>query len=84
MTHEFEPVETDTGGLTTRQKLTLVVGALLVAGLVTFIVQNTDSTEINFLTFDGEMPRWLLIAVSAAVGSVLTMIALFFWRRRRG
>ncbi len=75
MTHEFESRETDVGGLSGRQRLSLVAGALL--------VQNTESTEIQFLTFDGEMPRWLLILVSAAVGSLLTMIVLFFVRRNR-
>jgi uncharacterized integral membrane protein len=83
MTHEFESRETDVGGLSGRQRLSLVAGALLVASLVLFIVQNTESTEIQFLTFDGEMPRWLLILVSAAVGSLLTMIVLFFVRRNR-
>lgn len=84
MTHEFEPVEADTGGLSGRQKASLVLAALLIAGFVAFIVQNTASTDISFLTFDGSMPRWLLMVVSAAVGSVLTVIALFFIRRRRG
>lgn len=82
MTHEFEAAEPDTSGLTGRQRFALVFGALLVAALVTFIVQNTDSTEIQFLSLDGEMPRWLVIIGSAAVGSVLTMIVLFFVRRR--
>ena len=84
MTHEFEPVEADTGGLSGRQRATLVVALLVAAALVTFVVQNTASTEISFLTFDGSMPRWLLIVLSAAVGSFLTVIALFFIRRRRG
>lgn len=84
MTHEFETGEPDTGGLTGRQKLSLGLGTLLVAALVVFIVQNTASTEISFLSFDGEMPRWLLILGSAVVGSILTVIGLFFLRRRRG
>ncbi len=82
MTHEFDPVEGEAGGLSTRQKLTLAAGAVLVAAFVTFVVQNLDSTEIEFLGWNGEMPRWLLIVLSAAMGSILTMIALFFRRRR--
>ena len=82
MTHEFEPVDAEGAGLSARQKLTLAAGAVLVAALVIFVVQNLESTRIEFLGWDGEMPRWLLIVVSAAMGSVLTMIAMFFRRRR--
>ena len=84
MTHEFEAVEPDTAGLSGRQKFSLVVAAVLVTALVVFIVQNTASTEISFLGFDGEMPRWLLVIVSAGVGSALALIGLFIARRRRG
>jgi uncharacterized integral membrane protein len=84
MTHEFEAAEPDTSGLTGRQRVALIFGVVLVGALITFIVQNTDSTQIQFLTLDGDLPRWLVIIGSAAVGSVLTVIVLFFVRRRRG
>ena len=54
-------------------------GVLVLAAFL-FVVQNTDSTQFNFLWFEFEWPLWVMLVVFMAVG------ALVFWlaaRRRR-
>ncbi len=85
MTHQFEGEEQiiDEGGLSLRQKLNLTATAILGVALALFIVQNTDSQQINFLSFDPDMPIWLLVLGSAAVGALLAVVGGAMWRRKR-
>lgn len=85
MTHEFDGGEgiIDEGGLSLRQKLNLVATAVLGVALALFIVQNTERQNINFLTFEPDMPLWLLVIGSAAIGAVLAAVGSALWRRRR-
>lgn len=56
-----------------------MIGAGIAAALLlVFILQNTNEADINFLFWDGGVPLWILIAVSAALGLV---IGWFFGRR---
>lgn len=85
MTHQFEGDEQiiDEGGLTLRQKLNLVAAALLLVALALFIFQNTERQQINFLSFEPDMPLWLLVLGSAIVGALLTKVGGAIRRRRR-
>ena len=61
-----------------------VILALVVAvARLLFIVQNTDSTEVSWLFFDGSAPLWLLLVITAALGAVLFWVVSMFVRRRR-
>ena len=61
--------------------LKLVVGGLLAAGLLAFVFQNTDSTEVTWLVFEFRQPLWVLLLVTAAV--TLVIAELFGAARRR-
>lgn len=64
-------------------RLGLTVGVLLAAALALLIVQNGDSVELNWLTFDFEAPLWLLLLASAIAGGALQWLAATLWRRAR-
>ena len=72
----------DEGGLTGKQKATLVVGALLVIGLVTLIFQNGAAAPFEFLAWNWSPPLWLVIVISAVAGALIAQISGFFARRR--
>lgn len=61
----------------------LLVAALVAVGLVAFIVQNTDSTPVQWLVFDGSAPLWIVILASAAAGAVLSELVGWALRRRK-
>ena len=86
MTHEFEPVadtEDNDGGLSLRQKINLVLAALLGAALVIFIVQNTESQSVSWLSFEINLAMWIIVLGSAAIGALLSTMARMMLRRRR-
>lgn len=61
----------------------LVIIGLLVAGLALFIVQNTDSTPVSWLVFEGSAPLWVVIIASAVAGAVLSELIGWMMRRRK-
>jgi len=87
VTHEFDVgdgvVDAGGGGLSLRQKLNLVATVLLGIALALFVVQNTERQRINFLSFDPDMPLWLLVLGSAATGALIAIVGSTMWRRRR-
>jgi uncharacterized integral membrane protein len=83
MTHEFEPVQSDSEGLTGKQRFTLVVGLVLISSMAIFVVQNTESTEVEWTVFDPELPLWLVVVGSAVAGALIALIGLFFVKRRK-
>ena len=61
-----------------------LIGAALVAfALIAFVVQNTDSTPVQWLFIDRSAPLWLIIVISAVAGAVLSEILGWIIRRRR-
>ena len=81
---EFQAGEViDEGGLTLRQKLNLAATAILGIALALFIFQNTDRQKIDFLTFEPNLPLWLLVFGSAAVGALLAVVGGALFRRRK-
>lgn len=85
MTHEFEPIEEPDGdgGLTTRQKINLTLTGLLGVALALFIVQNPDSQDVTWLSFDISLPMWLIVLGSALIGMVLALVGRVLLRRRK-
>ena len=61
----------------------LLIAALIAVGLAAFIVQNTESTPVTWLVFDGSAPLWIVILASAAAGAVLSELAGWMLRRRK-
>ncbi|MGB1504441.1 MAG: lipopolysaccharide assembly protein LapA domain-containing protein [Acidimicrobiales bacterium] len=61
----------------------LLVAALVAVGLVAFIVQNTESTPVQWLVFDGSAPLWIVILAAAAAGVVLSELGGWLLRRRK-
>lgn len=61
----------------------LIVLGLVVAGLAAFILQNTVSTPVTWLVFEGSAPLWLVIIASAVAGAVLSELVGWLMRRRK-
>lgn len=60
------------------------IGAALVAlALIAFVVQNTDSTPVQWFFIDRSAPLWLIIVVSAVAGATLSEILGWIIRRRK-
>lgn len=61
----------------------LVVGGLLAAGLLAFVFQNTEDTEVTWLLFEFRQPLWILLLVTAAVALAIAELLGAARRRRR-
>jgi uncharacterized integral membrane protein len=62
---------------------TLVLAALVAAGLGAFIVQNGEDSTVNWLFMEGQWPLWAVIVVSAVAGALLSEVLGWLVRRRR-
>jgi uncharacterized integral membrane protein len=65
------------------QALRLVVGGVLGVALLLFVVQNTQSVQLNFLTFTFETQQWVFVVVVAAVTFGLVKVGGHLYRRNR-
>ena len=65
-------------------KIKVGVAVVLAAYVIAIFVQNSGPVDFKFL-FLGEIQvsRTLLVIISALIGSVLTLIVQFAWRRRK-
>lgn len=61
-----------------------VVGALIIAVLVVFAVQNFDSVEVRFLTVSFGVPLWILVIGAAVLGALLGGSVRSLWGYLRG
>lgn len=75
-------LEDETGGAGGGQAK-LLIAALVAVGLAAFIVQNTDSTPVQWLVFDGSAPLWIVILAAAVAGAVLSELGGLVLRRRK-
>ena len=85
MTHQFEPVEEPDGdgGLSVRQKINLMLTALVGGALAIFIVQNTESQSVSWLSFEVNLALWIIVVGSVLICVLLTVMSQLMWRRRR-
>ena len=60
----------------------MAVAALVIAAVVTFVLQNLDNVNVDFLSFNFETPLILLLAIAAVIG-VPAKWLFGFWRSRR-
>jgi uncharacterized integral membrane protein len=60
-----------------------LIGLIIVGVLaVIFVLQNTNSAQVEFLFFDGSAKVWVVILVSIIAGMLLDRL-LQLWMRRR-
>ncbi len=65
-------------------KIKLAVAVVVAAYVIGIFVQNSDPVDFKFLFLGTiRVSRTLLIIISALIGSMLTLIAQFAWRRRK-
>lgn len=60
----------------------LIFAGVLAAGLLAFIVQNTESVSFDWLFWSFEAPLWLVLLITAVLAFVIGQLALM-WRRHR-
>ena len=63
--------------------VTLVVGAVLAGALLLFVVQNTQSVQLHFLTFTFETQQWVFVVIIAAITVGLMKVGGHLYRRSR-
>lgn len=54
-----------------RVKIKLIVAAALAVLMVLFILSNSQSVEVSYMTVDGRAPLWVVLVVTALVGGLL-------------
>jgi uncharacterized integral membrane protein len=65
------------------QALRLVVGGVLGVALLLFVVQNTQSVQLHFLTFTFETQQWVFVVIIAAITVGLMKVGGHLYRRSR-
>ena len=69
------PVNTSGGGLGSAW-VTLVIGAILLVLLLVFVLQNQESLDVQFISWEFSMPAGVLILLAAIVGAlVMALVA---------
>lgn len=61
----------------------LVGAALLLAAVAVFVVQNSQSADIEFLFVSSELPLGIALLLAAAAGGAITALLGFVRRTRR-
>lgn len=61
----------------------ILIAGIVAVGLAAFVVQNTDSTPVRWLVFDGSAPLWMVILAAAVAGAVLSELGGWVLRRRK-
>ncbi len=60
-----------------------IIGAILLALFVVFVLQNMASVTVNFLVFEVSMPRAILLSVTLLIGILIGIIIPFGSLRER-
>jgi uncharacterized integral membrane protein len=63
--------------------LGLVVGGVITVAVVLLIIQNGESTQLDWLVFDFEAPLWIMLALTLAAGAVVWELGRAGWHRSR-
>ena len=61
---------------------TMIVFIVLAVVAIIFVLQNSDSHDVNFLMLEFKAPAWVIFALLILVGVALDRL-LQFWMRRR-
>lgn len=62
---------------------TVIALSLLAIAVVILLAQNTESVPFRFVTFEADVPLYVLFLVTALGASLMTVLASAIWRRRR-
>lgn len=62
---------------------TVIALALLAIAVVILLAQNTTKVPFRFVTFEADVPLYVLFLVTALAASLMTVLASAIWRRRR-
>ncbi|HAS10623.1 MAG TPA: hypothetical protein DCS55_08935 [Acidimicrobiaceae bacterium] len=62
---------------------TVILLALLAVAVVILLAQNTENVPFTFVTFEADVPLYVLFLVTALGASLMTVLASAIWRRRR-
>jgi len=54
-----------------------ILGAVLLAVFIIFVLQNMASVSVNFLVFEITMPRAILLSVTLLVGILIGIVLPF-------
>jgi len=63
-------------------KVKLVVALILIALVVTILVQNSWQAQMRVLFWQGQLPGTVLILISLLIGFGLGLAAPTLWRKR--
>jgi len=66
-----------------KQKTRIIISTLLVAFLITFIVQNYNEVKVEFLMFDFQVRIVVIILISAIIGAISTYLMMRHFRARK-
>jgi uncharacterized integral membrane protein len=61
----------------------VLVGVVLTAAVVAFLVQNTDVVRFEWFWLELEAPEWLAVVWGAAIGALLALVAAGSLRHSR-
>lgn len=64
-------------------RLGLAVGAAVTVAIGVFIFQNGESTDLQFLWADFNIPLWVGLLASFAAGCLAAPLFAWSWRRHR-
>jgi uncharacterized integral membrane protein len=76
------PVQSDSK-ISVKQKTRIIISTLLIAFLITFVVQNYNKVKIEFLMFDFQIRIVVVILVSALIGGLFTYLMMRHFRARK-
>lgn len=65
-----------------RSRIGLILAGIATLALVFFVLQNTDDTEIDWLWFSWQMPKFLLIFITVALTLIVSVITAWILNRR--
>lgn len=82
MNNDREPRSTAESG-TDGPPIALIVGVIVAAAALLFVISNRDEVEIDFIAFSVQSRTWTALVVSIGLGIVLDRLFLAWWRRRR-
>ena len=74
--------EEKSGGDEKSSRVGLVFGGVAAVVLLLFVVQNSESTQTEFLWFQWSMPKFLLIFITVGLTLVMAVIAAWILNRR--
>ena len=77
------PAENTTSKISNKQKARIIISTLLVAFLITFVVQNYNKVKVEFLMFDFQVRIVVIILISAIIGALSTYLMMRHFRARK-